>query len=288
MAIREIARAKINLTLVVRGRRPDGYHELSSLVTFAEMGDTLDFEPGAPERVAATGPFAAEIVGENLLTTTLATLRTQAPALTLGAVHLEKHLPVAAGIGGGSADAGALLRAVRRANEKQAQAVDWHSIAAELGADIPVCLANVPALMSGKGERLIPVQRLPAVAVVLVNPRRPLETARVFAALAAPPLASAPADAPPPAIGDLNELCTYMRAHGNTLQRPATGILPAIGEVISALDAQAGCQLAAMSGSGPTCFGLFADSAAATEAARTIAADQPGWWVAATRLAGAG
>jgi 4-diphosphocytidyl-2-C-methyl-D-erythritol kinase len=288
MAIREIARAKINLTLVVRGRRPDGYHELSSLVTFAELGDTLDFEPGAPERIAATGPFAAEIVGENLLATTLATLRAKAPALTLGAVHLEKNLPVAAGVGGGSADAGGLLRAVRRANEKQAQAVDWHGIAARLGADIPVCLANVPAVMSGKGERLLPVQRLPSAAAVLVNPRRPLQTAQVFAALAAPPLPAAPSHEPPPAIADLDGLCAYMRAHGNTLQRPATGILPAIGEVISALEAQAGCRLAAMSGSGPTCFGLFADSAAAAEAARALSAGQPSWWIAATSLAGAG
>lgn len=288
MVIREIARAKINLTLVVRGRRPDGYHELSSLVTFAEAGDTLDFEAGAPERVAVTGPFAGEIVGENLLATTLATLRAQAPALTLGAVHLEKHLPVAAGIGGGSADAGALLRAVRRANERHARAVDWHGIAARLGADIPVCLANVPAMMSGKGERLIAVQRLPSVAAVLVNPRRPLETGKVFAALAAPPLADVPSHEAPPAIGDLDELCAYMRAHDNTLQRPATGILPAIGEVISALDAQTGCRLAAMSGSGPTCFGLFSDSAAATEAARALSAGHPNWWVAATRLAGTG
>ena len=125
MAIREIARAKINLTLVVRGRRPDGYHELSSLVTFAEAGDTLDLESGAPERVAVTGPFAGEIVGENLLATTLATLRAQAPALTLGAVHLEKHLPVAAGIGGGAGQGWAPSARARRWAAKRTASCRW-------------------------------------------------------------------------------------------------------------------------------------------------------------------
>ena len=287
MTIRETARAKVNLTLQVHGRRRDGYHELTSLVTFAGIGDVIVFDPDVPERITVTGPFAAEIEGENLLARALATLRAEAPTLTLGAVRLEKHLPVAAGIGGGSADVGALLRAVRRANETQASAVDWHRIAGLVGADVPVCLASVPSVMGGWGERLAPVARLPAVAAVLVNPCQPLATAKVFAALAASPVMEVPSEEPL-AIPSLDELCTYIRARGNTLARAAAGLLPVIGEVKSALAVQPGCRLAAMSGSGPTCFGLFSDSAAATRAARAISALQPGWWVAATDLAGAG
>jgi 4-diphosphocytidyl-2-C-methyl-D-erythritol kinase len=289
MSIREIARAKINLTLEVHGRRPDGYHALTSLVTFAGLGDTISFEPGAPERITVSGPFADEIAGENLLARTLAVLRTEAPALTLGAVHLEKTLPVAAGIGGGSADAAALLRAVRSANGAHAQAVDWNGIAARLGADIPVCLANVPAVMWGKGERLEPVTRLPSTAAVLVNPRRPLETAKVFAALAAAPLGGdGPRAAPLPEMTDSAALVAYIRARGNSLERPAISLLPVIADMKSALERQAGCLLAAMSGSGPTCFGVFTDAHAASKAAAALSSDEPDWWVAATEFAGAG
>jgi 4-diphosphocytidyl-2-C-methyl-D-erythritol kinase len=288
MSLRETARAKINLTLEVHGRQLNGYHALTSLVTFAERGDTVVFEPGAPEQVTVSGPFAPEIVGENLLAKTLAVLRAAAPMLRLGAVHLEKHLPVAAGIGGGSADAGALLRAVRGANKDQAQAVDWHAVAARLGADVPVCFANAPAMMGGKGDQLVPVARLPSVAAVLVNPRRPLETAKVFAGLAARALAAAPAQELPPDMADLDSLCAYMRARRNTLEGPAIRLLPAIGDIKAALDAQPGCRIAAMSGSGPTCLGLFSSATAADQAARAISASQAGWWVVATRLAGAG
>jgi 4-diphosphocytidyl-2-C-methyl-D-erythritol kinase len=288
MSIREIARAKINLTLEVHGRRPDGYHALTSLVTFAGLGDIVGFEPGAPERITVSGPFAGEIAGENLLARTIAVLRAEAPALTLGAVHLEKNLPVAAGIGGGSADAAALLRGVRSGNTAHVQAVDWNGIAARLGADIPVCLANVPAVMFGKGEQLEPVTRLPSTAAVLVNPRRPLETAKVFAALAAAPLGD---DAPRAALPDLADsaaLVAYIRARGNTLERPAVGLLPVIADMKSALERRAGCLLAAMSGSGPTCFGMFTDAHAAAKAAVAITSDEPGWWVAATEFAGGG
>jgi 4-diphosphocytidyl-2-C-methyl-D-erythritol kinase len=230
MSIREIARAKINLTLEVHGRRPDGYHALTSLVTFAGLGDTISFEPGAPERITVSGPFADEIAGENLLARTLAVLRTEAPALTLGAVHLEKTLPVAAGIGGGSADAAALLRAVRSA-----------------------------------------------------------ETAKGFAALAAAPLGGdGPRAAPLPEMTDSAALVAYIRARGNSLERPAISLLPVIADMKSALERQAGCLLAAMSGSGPTCFGVFTDAHAASKAAAALSSDEPDWWVAATEFAGAG
>jgi 4-diphosphocytidyl-2-C-methyl-D-erythritol kinase len=288
MPVREFARAKVNLTLEVLGKRPDGYHELQSLVTFAGLHDVVTLEPGTAVNVAVTGPFAREIEGENLLVRVLSVLRDVEPALMLGAVCLEKNLPVAAGLGGGSADAAALLRAVRRANPKRAAATDWRGIAQALGADVPVCFADAPAVMGGKGERLAPLTRLPEVRAVLVNPRRPLGTAQVFAALAAGPVTAGQAALEPPAIADLAGLCTYVRARGNGLEGPAIGQMSAIGDMKAALERQPGCRLAAMSGSGPTCFGLFADEEGARRAAARIASDSPGWWVAHTSLAGAG
>ncbi|MBX9589045.1 MAG: 4-(cytidine 5'-diphospho)-2-C-methyl-D-erythritol kinase, partial [Hyphomonadaceae bacterium] len=191
MPVRELAPAKINLTLAVRGRRADGYHELESLVTFADIHDAVVLEPGAEGSVTVAGAFAQYIGGENLLIRALALLREAEPGLRLGSVRLEKNLPVAAGLGGGSADAAALLRAVRRANPKHAGGVPWLEIAARLGADVPVCLGARPALMWGIGEKIAPVPRLPPLHAVIVNPRLPLPTADVFAALAAGPAPAA-------------------------------------------------------------------------------------------------
>ncbi len=288
MPVREIARAKVNLTLQVLGRRPDGYHELLSLVTFAGLHDVVTLAPDSAAAVSVTGPFAHDITGENLLVRVLSALHEAAPALRLGAVRLEKNLPVAAGLGGGSADAAALLRAVRRANPGRAPATDWPGIAQALGADVPVCLADAPAMMAGKGERVAPLTRLPQVAAVLVNPRRPLATAQVFAALAAGPVASGQASPEPPAIADLAGLCSYVVARGNGLEGTAIRLMPVIGDIKAALERQPGCRLAAMSGSGPTCFGLFADVEGARRAAARIASGSPDWWVAPTTLAGAG
>ncbi len=286
MSIREIARAKINLTLEVLGRRADGYHELRSLVTFAGIHDVVTLEPGSAANVAVTGPFAQDIGGENLLVRALSVLRDVVPQLMLGAVRLHKNIPVAAGLGGGSADAAALLRAVRRANPERATATDWFTIAQMLGADVPVCLADAPAMMGGTGERLALLTQLPKVGAVLVNPRRPLGTAQVFAALAAGPVTAGQAVLEPPSIDDLGGLCAYVQARGNGLEGAATGQMPAICEMKAALEQQSGCRLAAMSGSGPTCFGLFADEEGARSAAARIASVNPGWWVVHTSLAG--
>jgi len=286
MPIRETARAKVNLTLKVLGRRPDGYHELESVVTFADVGDRLELLPRARSRIAATGPFAAEITGENLLTKTLALLRELEPRLQLGSVRLEKNLPVAAGLGGGSADAAALLRAVRQANPVLAPGLDWQAAAARLGADVPVCLVGRPALMWGKGDRLQTLAEAPLqFAVVLANPRQPLATAEVFAALAAgpaPAIRSQPA--PPRPFRHLPALVDYIRARGNDLEAPATRLMPAIAEMKAALAAQPGCHAAAMSGSGPTCFGVFMNEADTARAASALTKVQPGWWIVATRL----
>ena len=289
MRISERAPAKINLTLRVLGRRADGYHELESLVTFADVGDcvtlTVAGEPGAAGNVAVSGPFAGDIDGQNLLERTLALLREADPGLRLGSVELEKNLPVAAGLGGGSADAAALLRAVRRANPERAPGLPWHELAARLGADVPVCLAGTPAVMRGVGEQiegrgLRPGRR--RLYAVLVNPRVRLATADVFRVLAAKGAAHRPLAVP--AFAELAELLDHMRAAGNDLEAPALALLPVIAEVKAALAGQPACLHAAMSGSGPTCFGLFAAEASAARAAAALALRHPGWWVVAASL----
>jgi 4-diphosphocytidyl-2-C-methyl-D-erythritol kinase len=290
MSFREAAPAKINLTLRVQGLRSDGYHEIESLVAFAEIGDRVVLTPGAERRVVASGRFAADIDGPNLLDTALGLLCGFDAEVQLGTVHLEKNLPVAAGLGGGSADAAALLRAVRRANPGKASDIPWHAVAARLGADVPVCLAGTPALISGIGDKVEPLgaaYRLPPVAIVLVNPRLPLSTAKVYQALAA---GSAPASRRPPALpaalADLTSLVDFMRSHGNDLERPAISLLPAIVDIKAALAAQPKCCMAAMSGSGPTCFGIFADDLAAASAAAALTRMFPRWWVVATQVVG--
>jgi len=286
MPIREFARAKINLTLKVCGRRPDGYHELQSLVTFADVADEIAFEPGTDASVITRGPFASEITGANLIETTLHRLREIDPGLRLGAVSLTKNLPVAAGLGGGSADAAAVLRAVRTANPDRADHIDWHAIAVRLGADLAVCLAARPALMWGIGDRIESLAGpLPGLAAVLVNPRMPLSTASVFAALNAPP---APPSAHPELgcdIRTLEGLLDVMRSVGNDLEPPAIALLPVIADIKAALTAQPGCRLAALSGSGPTCFGVFSDDTAASQAAGALGSAHSQWWIVATRLA---
>jgi 4-diphosphocytidyl-2-C-methyl-D-erythritol kinase len=286
--VREAARAKVNLTLGVLGRRPDGYHEIESLVAFADAGDRVTLTPRPHCRIRIGGPFARDIVGENLLARTLDVLSGLDPGLLLGTVELEKNLPVAAGLGGGSADAAALLRAVRRANPGRADAVAWHEVAVRLGADVPVCLAGVPALIRGIGEKVGPLAgspALPAMPAVLVNPGQPLATAEVFRALAAAPLGSR--DRNPISVHaplDAAGLVALMRERGNDLEPPATVLLPAIADIKASLSAQPGCMIAAMSGSGPTCFGIFADAASAGRAAAVLARCEPCWWVVETRL----
>jgi 4-diphosphocytidyl-2-C-methyl-D-erythritol kinase len=286
MSVREPAHAKINLTLQVRGRRADGYHALASLVTFAGVHDVVTLRQGSADCVTVTGEFAQSIVGENLLSRALAVVRETEPDLPPFAVELDKNLPVAAGVGGGSADAAALLRAVRSASGELGSSVPWRAIAARLGSDVPVCLDSAPALMWGRGEHTAPVTHMPTVYAVLVNPGVPLETARVFAALNAGPAAYEGAPQSPP-LRSVNDLVAYIRATGNDLERPTVQLLPVVAEVKSALRAQPGCLVDAMSGSGPTCFGMFAGAGEAQRAASAIQRAQRLWWVRSTILAGA-
>ncbi len=273
----EHAPAKINLALHVTGRRADGLHELDSLVVFARLGDRVELTPaqGPHSELALAGPFAAALAGEDQA----ANLAMRAAALMSGRplrITLFKRLPVAAGIGGGSADAAAVLRALARLTGRPLPA---REALMALGADVPVCLDPRPALMRGAGEAVSRPGGLPALALVLVNPRVALPTAQVFAALerrANPPLGALPAQA------DAEALAAWLRSRRNDLEAPAVRLAPVIGEALAALGAQPGCRLARMSGSGATVFGLFGTMAEACAAARALSAARPEWWVRAT------
>lgn len=275
MAIEVFARAKINLALHVTGRRADGYHLLDSLVAFAEVGDRITVSEAATLTLHLTGHHAAQLsTTDNLCLRAARTLHPSRGAR----ITLEKNLPVAAGIGGGSADAAATL---------QALALLWSLPlpAAEtiltLGADVPVCLAGHPARMQGIGETITPIT-LPAAWLVLVNPGIPLATAAVFAAL---PHRTNPALPAVPQFPDVAALAGYLHARRNDLEAPATVLAPVIGAILANLTRQPGCRIARMSGSGATCFGLFANQAKAESAAFAVNRANPGWWVAACALA---
>lgn len=284
-ALVETARAKVNLTLRVLGRRADGYHELQSLVAFADVGDGIEYLPDAPPTVTVRGRFAEAIAGTNIAALALEKVVTAAPGLELGAVSIEKRLPVAAGVGGGSADAAAVLRAIRRANPEQDTAVDWHAIAASLGADVPVCLLSAAQFMWGTGHDTAVLPPLPPLPAILVNPGVPLATAAVFRALAAPPL---PTPLPEPLLPGVfphaAAVVAYMRDNANDLEPTAASLCPPIGAVLTALRVLPGVQIARMSGSGPTCFAVFDTAGAAAEAARQIRNREANWWAEATTL----
>ncbi|MBU1210237.1 MAG: 4-(cytidine 5'-diphospho)-2-C-methyl-D-erythritol kinase [Alphaproteobacteria bacterium] len=283
--IHERARAKVNLTLRVLGRRPDGYHEIDSLIAFADDAfDTVTLDPGRPVGVTVSGPFADRIVGDNIVAMTLRRLAETEPRLQLGAVHIEKRLPVAAGIGGGSADAGAVLRAVASANPDHSGRIDWLAIAASLGADVPVCFTNVACRATGLGEILGPLPQLPTLSAVLVNSLDDVpadKTAQVFRLLAAGPLPASPAQAPHAVPADDRALVEMLSQVGNDLEPAARTAFPVIAKVLDALREIEGCRFAAMSGAGPTCFGLFEDCG---HAAGALASRHPAWWIAPTRL----
>ncbi len=263
------APAKVNLYLHVTGRREDGYHLLDSLAVFPAVGDTLTARADAVLSLTLAGRFGASLAAEpdNLL---LRAARALAPGRG-AALGLEKNLPIASGIGGGSADAAAALRVLSRLWGMPK--ANLPALALGLGADVPVCLASRPARMQGIGEILAPVPALPDFGMVLVNPGVAVPTPSVFKARSG--------DFTSPAIlpeswPDAAAMAADLRRCGNDLQAPAIGIAPVIGEVLAVLDALPGCLLARMSGSGATCFALFANAAAAQAAAQTIA--RPNWW----------
>ncbi|MEQ1718106.1 MAG: 4-(cytidine 5'-diphospho)-2-C-methyl-D-erythritol kinase [Hyphomicrobium sp.] len=291
--ITEFAPAKINLTLEVLGRRADGYHELKSLVAFADVGDTITLDTSLPRGVSMSGPFASSIAGANLVETTLQRIAVAYPHLTLGAIHLEKNLPVAAGIGGGSADAAAVLRAVRRANAEFSDKIDWYALALSLGADVPVCFHARLSWMTGLGEHVEPVyaehsKPFAGFAAVIVNPLVPVpvdKTAQVFRALGAPPLEAGFTPASPPTgANDRVHLMTVVSAGSNALEAAAVRVVPAVATVLDALRTLTVCRLARMSGGGPTSFALYETLDAAEAAREVVATRHPAWWVIAVRL----
>jgi 4-diphosphocytidyl-2-C-methyl-D-erythritol kinase len=281
----ETARAKINLTLQVLGRRGDSYHELLSLVAFAEAGDVVELDPDAPFGLATRGPFAEALGGDNLILAAAGLAKALKPKVKLGHFRLLKLLPVAAGLGGGSADAAAALRLIARSSECELVDADCADIAVQLGSDVSVCLASKPALMSGRGEKLASVRGFPSCAVLLANPRLPLATAPVYAALRAKPLVTPPSPIEAPDFGgDFETLISYLLPRGNDLERPAAALVPEIREVLASLAALDGARIARLSGSGPTCFALFATEAEAERGAVALTASHPSWWIVPSAL----
>ncbi|WP_323037525.1 4-(cytidine 5'-diphospho)-2-C-methyl-D-erythritol kinase [Pararhodobacter sp.] len=271
-----LAPAKINLTLHVTGRRADGYHLLDSLVVFAELGDLVSVHDAPGLSLSLTGPQAPVLVPEadNLVLRAARMMGARDVALTL-----DKRLPVASGMGGGSSDAAAtvkLLVARGAAMPGTAQAMD-------LGADLPVCLAAPqPSRMRGLGEVVDPVPMVPPLWLLLVNPGQGLSTPAVFKALENRSNPSMPD--PLPRWADAASLCDWLTAQRNDLEAPAQRLMPAVSDVLAQLATQPGCLLARMTGSGATCFGVFTDPRRARAAEQALA--RPGWFVAVTRSEG--
>jgi 4-diphosphocytidyl-2-C-methyl-D-erythritol kinase len=281
------ARAKVNLTLRVVGRRVDGYHELESVVAFADCADRLSLTPGPELQLETTGPLAQECgeTADNLVLKAARLLGERVPDLKVGSFTLDKLLPVAAGIGGGSADAAAALRLLAQANGLAIDDPRLIEVAQLTGADVPVCLSSRACVMTGIGETLLPLV-LPKLPCVLVNPRVPVATRAVFEALGLRngELLVGAADviqavAWPEAGASVEDWVEALAAATNDLEAPATRIQPVIGEVISALNATNGAWLARMSGSGATCYAIFENTAEAQRAAQKIQLDHPQWWV---------
>lgn len=282
-ALVEFAPAKVNLTLRVLGRRADGYHTIQSLVAFAALGDRLSFVPGVAASLTVRGPNAAAAgaVVDNLVLKAAQALAREIGDLTLGRFALTKNLPAAAGLGGGSADAAAALRLLARANRIAIDDPRLYRAARSVGADVPVCLDPRAREMRGIGERLSKPIKLPKLAAVLVNPGVAVATKDVFAMLARPGgKTKRPSNRVAPRNRDA--VLAFLAASGNDLEPPAIKLAPAVARVLAALRQAPGCELARMSGSGATCFGLFVNSRAAATAARKLKSAHPHWWVKAT------
>jgi 4-diphosphocytidyl-2-C-methyl-D-erythritol kinase len=282
------APAKLNLTLHVLGRRADGYHDLESLVAFAGTGDTLSLVPGERLSLSVAGPTAggAGADEDNLVLKAAQRIAERLPRLRTGTFHLTKRLPVAAGLGGGSADAAAALRLLARLNGLRLEDSIVSDAARATGADVPICIEPRARVMRGAGEVLGPPLKLPRLFTVLANPGVPVATAAVFQALGLKPGEGRKAPPHPtirPAM-DCTELLSNLRVAGNDLEPAAIRLAPAIGDALALMRRAEGCRLARMSGSGATVFGLFDDCAASAAAAKAIRRARPGWWVKATKL----
>ena len=284
MALTAFAPAKVNLYLHLIGRRPDGYHLLDSLIAFVDIGDRITAEPATTLSLEITGPQAAGLVnsGQDNLVLRAARLLAEHTGTDRGAaLFLEKNLPVAAGIGGGSSDAAAGLRLLAARWQLSIGEEVLGGLGARLGADLPVCLYGRPAWLGGVGEWIEPAPDLPEAGILLANPRKELPTAAVFAAQHGP-FGEAGRFAPMPS--DAAGLARALMARRNDLTDAAIGLVPEIGVVLGRLAGLPGALLARMSGSGATCFALFSDRDVAHEARAAVAAAEPQWWCAAGGL----
>jgi 4-diphosphocytidyl-2-C-methyl-D-erythritol kinase len=277
------APAKINLTLHILGRRADGYHELESLVAFSGAGDVLRLAPGPELTLAVDGPTAAAAGAgdDNLVLRAARRLAERAPGLTLGAFRLTKYLPVAAGIGGGSSDAAAALRLLAAANGLAPDDARLIEAARATGSDVPVCLSPRARFMRGAGEEIGAALDLPPLPAVLLNPGAPVATSSVFARLGLAPGERTGSRAHPAiAAGlDAEALTAALRKGRNDMEDAACVDAPVIVHALAVLSAARGCRLARMSGSGATCFAIFATRHAAANAAAAIRKHHPSWWV---------
>jgi 4-diphosphocytidyl-2-C-methyl-D-erythritol kinase len=283
-AVTRFAAAKVNLYLQVTGRRADGYHLVDSLVAFADIGDRLTVWPAASLSLEVTGAEAQALAGEsnNLALRAAQSLAEHAGIAAGAALQLEKNLPVAAGIGGGSADAAAALIALRRLWRLAIEDAALARLGERLGADIPVCVFGQPAWVAGIGEQIEPAAPLPTAGILLINPRRPLPTAAVFNAHRS--RFSEPAARPASMPADVAGLAAMLMPLRNDLTAAAIGLVPEIGRILDTLGRLPDALIARMSGSGATCFALFPDRATATRARIELAAAEPLWWCAAGSL----
>lgn len=281
MLVSERAHAKINLALHITGRRQDGYHELDSIVAFADVADVLTIAPADVVSLNISGPFAGALPRDatNSVMSAWRLLddfsRQQGAPIAPVKFQLEKNLPVAAGIGGGSADAASALRGLIRLFDISISEPDLNELALDLGADVPVCLLQESSRMRGIGEIIEPVEVDLPEGIVLVNPRIPAPTSKVFESLNLEPGQSFGAG-----IVNLHDIQSWR----NDLTLPAVQLVPEIADVIGSLNFQPDIVCSRMSGSGATCFGLFEGLGAAQVAAESIAQKHPGWWVVATTL----
>lgn len=285
----EPARAKINLSLRVLGRRADGYHLLESLVCFAATGDRLELRLGEPLGLSVGGPMADDAgpPDDNLVLRAAGALKRRIPQLDLGRFELTKLLPVGAGLGGGSADAAAALRLLAQANRLRPDDERLYEAAREVGSDVPACIDSGSRWMSGTGHDLSALVEVPQIFLVLAHPGVPLATKDVYDALGAWTVLDEPQVSPPRVPRGRKEFLQFLAGLSNDLESPAFRLAPIVEEVLKALRDQPGCVLARMSGSGSACFGIFATRGAAALAARLLAIRNPGWWVRNTE-AGAG
>jgi 4-diphosphocytidyl-2-C-methyl-D-erythritol kinase len=280
--ITEHASAKINLFLHVGEKRADGFHPLQSLAVFTAAGDELTIEENPALSLAIDGPFADGLQGEgdNLVLRAARVLKEEKNGSQGAKLTLTKNLPVASGIGGGSADAAAALRGLNALWNMDKDQAGLCDIAAGLGSDIPVCVASAPSFMEGRGEILRPIVSMPRIPLLLVNPGVAVPTRDVFAALKA--RSGAEMALPQGRFSDTADLLRFLDTTRNDLEAPALMLAPVIGEVLAALPALPGALLARMSGSGATCFAIFADDDCSERAARMLKQTHPDWWIAPT------